>query len=51
LYKLGCFQDFCDILDELTDVVTSYVSLCVDTVILVKKSKVSLTINHEFINI
>ena len=34
------FRDSCDSLDELTDVVTSYVSFCVDTVIPVKKSKV-----------
>ena len=34
------FRDFCDILDEFTDVVTSYVSFCVDTVISVKKSNV-----------
>ena len=32
------FWDSCDSLDELTDVVTSYVSFCVDTVM--KKSKV-----------
>ena len=34
------FRDSCYSLDELTDVVTSYVSFCVDTVIPVKKSKV-----------
>ena len=34
------FRDSCDSLDELTDVVTSYVSFCVDTVIPLKKSKV-----------
>ena len=26
------FRDSCDCLDELTDVVTSYISFCVDTV-------------------
>ena len=34
------FRDFCDSLDEFTDVVTSYVSFGVDTVIPVKKSNV-----------
>ena len=34
------FRDSCDSLDELTDVVTSYISFCGDTVILVKNSKV-----------
>ena len=34
------FRDSCDSLDELTDVVTSYVSFCVDTVIPVQKCKV-----------
>ena len=34
------FRDSCDSLDELTDVVTSYFSFCVDTVIPLKKSKV-----------
>ena len=33
-------QDSCDSLDELTDVVTSYVSFCVDTVVPVQKCKV-----------
>ena len=34
------FRNSCSSLDELTDVVTSYVSFCVDTVIPVKKCKV-----------
>ena len=34
------FRDSCGSLDELTDVVTSYVSFCVDTVIPVQKRKV-----------
>jgi len=33
-------RDSCDSLGELTDVVTSYFSFCVDTVLPVKKSKV-----------
>ena len=34
------FPDSCDSLDELTDVVTSCVSFCVDTVINVQNCKV-----------
>ena len=33
-------MDSCDSLDELNDVVTSYVSFCVDTVIPVQKRRV-----------